>query len=248
MHVKKCTYCSSTNLGLGYQMGNAQVYPDLYAFHSTRSGSVIEHILCKDCGAVLYSYVRNPALFHPYSDVRQNELLDYINDNGILLCNENNELPSLCSLGYEMEHIVTLIEQKKVFYCKAYKKRATFLSVKAYQHLCRCRAPKQLPEAAQIILAAMRHTPAVDKDELRFSLSIYKKNFDRAFDYLLTNLHITAAGGKRLNPSWYVYLYCTAEKWKEGVPGLHFSGNNQQALWDIVCKNMKETDFAALIK
>lgn len=70
-----------------------------------------------------------------------------------------------------------------------------------------------------------------------------KKTFDRAFELLLEQLAVTAIGGKRLNPNWYGYLYCTAEVWKRGVEGLHFNGDSRKALWELVGKDMSEADF-----
>lgn len=70
MKIEKCSYCNSTNLGIGYQMGNGQIYPDLYAYHSAKSGSVVEYIICKDCGRIVCSRVRNPELFPQYSTAR----------------------------------------------------------------------------------------------------------------------------------------------------------------------------------
>lgn len=76
MQIERCVHCNSTNLGIGYQMGNGQVFPDIYAYHSTASGSMVEHIICKDCGAIVYSRVSRPDIFPQYSTARQQELLD----------------------------------------------------------------------------------------------------------------------------------------------------------------------------
>lgn len=246
MQTDSCRFCGSTNLGAGYQMGNAQLYPDLYAYHSASSGSVVEHVFCKDCGRILFSRVQTPALFPQYGAARQEALLDDLDRHGILLCNESPELPSLCGLGYSMENIIGLIEQKKAFYCKAYQKRSTYLSVQAYQHLNRCRAKRPLSEQARTILRAMAGKPAVDKEELRASLQLEKKEFDRAFDRLLEDLFITAIGGKRLNPNWYGYLYCTCEVWMQGVPGLHFMGDSRAVLRALFGPSMPEKAFSAL--
>ena len=229
-------------------MGNGQIYPDLYAYHSAKSGSIVEYIICKDCGRIVCSRVRNPELFPQYSSARQEELLEYIENHGILLCNENKELPSLCGLGYNMENIIALIEQKKVFYCKAYKKRSTYLSIQVYQYLDHRLSKKQLTVDAKNILNAMKGKSVVDKNELRIALAMEKKPFDRAFDLLLENLYITAIGGKKLNTNWYSYLYCTTETWKHGVEGLHFSGDSRNALGKIVGKEMSKNDFDSFAK
>ncbi|MDF2485160.1 MAG: hypothetical protein K0R46_1328 [Herbinix sp.] len=241
--IKHCPYCESTNIGVGYQLGSGQLFADYYAYQSTNECSSLEHLLCKDCGSILHSRVVQPDIFHQYSHARQEELREYIDTNGILLCNVNKDLPSLCGLGYNMENIIGLIELHQVFYCKTYKKRSTYLSVKAYQFLKRCKSDKPLYPEAQIIYHAIRKCDFIDKDEFRLSFSLDKKAFDKAFDFLLENLYITAFAGKRLNPNWYSYLYCNSERWEEEVTGMHFNGNAKEALRILVGKHMNEKDF-----
>lgn len=246
--IESCPFCHSSNLGVGYQLGNGQIFADVYAYQSTRDSSNIEHLLCKDCGSIIHSRVVKTDMFHQYSLARQNELGDYIENSGILLCNENEELPSLCSLGFNMENIIGLIELHQVFYCKAYKKRSTYLSVKAFQLLSRCKTIKELNPDAEIIYNEIRKHDFVDKEDIKRSLPMEKKTFDKSFDFLLENLYITAYSGKRMNPNWYSYLYCTVERWKKEVNGLHFNGDTKEALWKILGRNMKETDFKAFCK
>jgi len=248
MNIEKCPYCQSTNIGVGYQLGNGQLFADLFAYHSTSDCSTMEHILCKECGSILHTQVLHPQVFHQYDTIREEELFDYIENSGIILCNESTELPSLCGLGYSMENIISLIEKKQVFYCKVYKKHSTYLSIKAYQYLNRCKEKKTLTPLSGEILKAMNKSDVVDKDGLRTSMSADKKEFDKAFDLLLENMYITAIAGKRLNSNWYSYLYCTANKWSEGVEGLHFQGDSKAALWEIIKMNMNETNFASLVK
>lgn len=240
---EQCPYCKSTNIAVGYQLGAGQMFADLYAYQSSGECSGIEHLICKDCHSILHSRVTKTDMFHPYTLARQEELNEYLESNGILLCNSNEDLPSLCSLGYEMENIIGLIELHKVFYCKAYKKRSTYLSVKAYQLLKRCKTGKELyPEAIEIY-NAMKKFEYVDRDDFRLSFSMDKKVFDKAFDFLLENLYITAFAGKRLNANWYSYLYCSAKRWEQEVVGLHYNGDPREALHKLVGRNMKDKDF-----
>lgn len=248
LRIDQCPYCRSTNIGVGYQLGYGQVFADIYAYSSTRDCSTVEHILCKECGSILRSRVVKPEVFHPYSTARQEELLEYIEGCGILLCNVNEELPSLCGLGYSMENIIGLIELHQVFYCKAYKKRSTYLSVGAYQLLARCKATKELYPEAAVIYHEMKKQDCIDKDELKQKLGMDKKSYDKAFDFLLENLYITAYAGKRINDNWYSYLYCTTERWSKEVAGLHYHGNASEALWKLVGQNMSEQQYEVLLK
>ncbi len=243
-----CPYCHSTDIGVGYQLGNGQVFADLYAYSSSRDCSAVEHILCKECGSILRSRVVKTEMFHPYTTARQEELLEYIEKNGILLCNENNELPSLSGLGYSMENIIGLIELHQVFYCKSYKKRSTYLSVRAYQLLTRCKERKELTTEAAALYDEIKKYDYVDKDELKQSIGMDKKAYDKAFDFLLENLYITAYAGKRINANWYSYLYCTTERWNKEVSGLHYNGNAREALRKLVGRNLEEKQFDALMK
>ncbi len=248
INLERCPYCNSNNIGVGYQLGNGQMFADLYAYQSTGDCSNIEHLLCKDCGSILHSRVVRVDMFHQYSATRQMELGEYLEENGILLCNDNKELPSLCGLGYSMENIIGLIELRQVFYCKVFKKRSTYLSVKAYQLLNRIKEEKELSPEAGSIYEEIRKHPVADKEEVRLTLNIEKKTFDKAFDFLLENLYITACSGKRMNANWYAYLYCIADHWKKEVNGLHYNGNPKEALWKLVGRHMTEKDFEALCK
>ena len=130
--VSQCQYCGSTNIGIGYQLGNGQLYADQYAYHSASSCTPIETFLCKDCGSLLYSRVLRTNIFENAGTARSEELLDYMKENGFLLMNENPDFPSVSGLGYSMQNLVYLIEQHQVFYCKAFVKKAIYLSVQAY--------------------------------------------------------------------------------------------------------------------
>lgn len=248
IEIEICPYCQSTNIGVGYQLGAGQVFADIYAYQSTRDCSNIEHLLCKDCGSIIHSRVVKSDMFHQYSIARQNELGDYIEAHGILLCNVNDDLPSLCSLGYNMENIIGLIELHQVFYCKAFKKRSAYLSIKAFQLLNRCKTVKGLYPEAELIYNEMKKVDFIDKEDFKKSFTMDKKIFDKAFDFLLENLYITAYAGKRINANWYAYLYCTTDRWEKEVGGLHFNGNPKDALWKLVSRDMSEKDFCAFCK
>lgn len=244
----KCRFCGSTNIGIGYQLGNGQLFADPYAYHSTTGCSEIEAYLCKDCGCILYQRVKRPELFENVGNVRNEELLAYFEKNGFLLMNEHKTLPSLEELGYNMQNLVYLIEDRKVFYTKALGKKAIYLSTRAYQLLKRVKPVKPLTEDAKTILDEMKRFECVDKADVRKKLGMDAKTFDKAFDFLLDNLFITAYAGKKLNPNWYSYLYSTTEQFSKTVEGLHFNGDPKKALWDMVKNTMDEKSFELLCK
>lgn len=147
-----------------------------------------------------------------------------------------------------MQNLVALIEDRKVFYCKAFGKRPIYLSIRAYQLLKRVKTIKALTEDAKEVLIEMSKFDCVDKTEIKKNLDMDTKVFNKAFDFLLENLYITACAGKKLNTNWYSYLYCSAEQFNAKVAGLHFNGNAKEALWRIVKKTMDEKNFDVLCK
>lgn len=58
--ISTCPYCKSQNLALGFQNDKGSVYADI---RGGVFGSQIEHIICKDCGSIVYSRVIKPDMF-----------------------------------------------------------------------------------------------------------------------------------------------------------------------------------------
>ena len=250
-NAEKCPYCKSDNIGVGYQLGDGRIFADEYAIRTARDCSAVEYLICKDCGSILHARVIHPEVFHPINKVRQEELLDFIEEHGILLCNEDSKLPSLASLGYDMENMMGLIDLHQVFYCKAYRKRSTYLSQKAYFLLKRCKMYPEMDADSKKVYHAVHVKEAVEKDDLKAFLNMDNKTFEKSFQFLLENLYLTAFGrGKRLNANWYTYLYCTTERWEKEAHGLHFSGDAEKALSDLLCRvgGMDEKELIRMIK
>lgn len=249
IHIEKCPFCQSTNIGIGYQLGEGSIFADEYAYHCSYACSSVVYLICKDCGSIIHSKVTKPEVFRQSNLVRQEELLDYINNYGILLCNENSDLPSLVSLGYNWENITGLIDSHQIFYCKLYKKRSTYLSKEVYLLLRKCKTQKEMDSNSKEVYELIKSTDAAEKDDLKKKSSLDAKSFDKAFDFLLENLYITALiNGKYLNPNWSTFVYSTAERWEKEVTKLHYHGDPKQRLASILLKYMDEIEFNKLIK
>lgn len=243
-----CPYCQSTNLGAGYQLGEGSIFADEYAYHTSYACSTVVYLICKDCGSIVHARVTKPEVFRQSSLVRQEELLDYINTHGILLCNVNQDLPSLVSLGYNWENITSLIDSHEVFYCKTYKKRSTYLSKEVYLLLRKCKPQKELDANSQLIYNLLKELDTSEKEDLKKKSELETKSFDKAFDFLLENLYITAfINGKYLNPNWSTFVYSTAKRWEKEVTKLHFQGDPKKRLEEILLKEMNEKDFTKFI-
>lgn len=248
IEIEKCHYCNSTNIGIGYQLGSGQLFVDPYAYHSGSQCSEIETYLCKDCGCILCQKVKHPGIFENIGNMRNEELLEYFDAHGFLLMNEHKTLPSVDTLGYNMQNLVYLIEDRKVFYSKAFGKKPIYLSIRAYQLLKRVKEIRPLTQEAKVVLDEMQKQECTDKADIRKALGMDTKIFNKAFDFLLENLYITACAGKKINANWYSYLYCTEEQFKKKITGLHFNGDSKAALWNIVKDTMDEKNFEILCK
>ena len=244
----KCPYCGSNNIGIGYHLGNGNLYADQYAYYRQSSSSGIEAYFCKDCGMIIGQKVLRPGIFENASRAKDEELLDIINDYGFLLVNKHEYLPSLDELGFTMQNVIHLIEKNLVFYTKAFRKRPIYLSINAYQLLKRIKTKKPLSNVAQNILREMNDYQLIDKEDIKRKLNLDSKSFNRAFDELLEQMLVTACGGKKNSVNWYTYLYCTSEQFDRFIDGLHFNGDAHDELWKIVGKKMNNKDFKLLCK
>lgn len=63
-NADKCPYCGGRHIGYGSQNGYAAISPKGHPFRS----AMVYHVVCADCGAILYSCVNKPELFMPKQD------------------------------------------------------------------------------------------------------------------------------------------------------------------------------------
>ena len=57
--VKQCQYCGGTDIGIGWQHGEALVTFKKYGVFGNR----LQYLICRRCGAVLYQCVAEPHKF-----------------------------------------------------------------------------------------------------------------------------------------------------------------------------------------
>ncbi|MCI9264047.1 MAG: hypothetical protein HFF06_05685 [Oscillospiraceae bacterium] len=105
-------------------------------------------------------------------------LRGYFAQNGILLYNENRELPSLSSIGGQWNDIVALMENREVFYSKLYKGRVTYLSREFYYHVkpLRRREERLSPQAREL-LSLLRQTAPMGTEELKCLFPLWGSHF-----------------------------------------------------------------------
>lgn len=244
--ITACPACGGCDIGVGYLLGGGRLFPDRYAWHSG-GGSEVECILCRSCGRILSARALMPQRFPTYGQAQTEAISEYFADHGLLLCNAHSTLPSLDAMGWTMEALLPLIERREVFYCKVLQNRSCYLSREAYLLLARCKQQRPLTDEAAAVLKSVQQHPDSEKDVLRAAVEMDKKAFDKAFDFLLQQLYLTAGTGRRMQSGWCVYGYVTAVQWRAQVPGLHFSGDAAAALRRLMPSAMTDAEFKKLL-
>ncbi len=142
----------------------------------------------------------------------------YIEDDGMILLNRNMYYPNLEDYCGDWNTIMKLIEDRKVFFSKFYKKRTTYLSKELYFCLKQFKQDMVLDSVEQAIFDLLMETDGVDTEFIKNSLLIDKKAFDQAMSTLLKNLKVTVLGkGKQLTDSWSTFVWGTFLQWEEGI-------------------------------
>lgn len=70
---ENCPYCGSEMLVYGYQNDSGSVFTDV---RGSVFGSPIEHIICRECGSIVYSRVVKPDMFKDFVDEEQQKAFD----------------------------------------------------------------------------------------------------------------------------------------------------------------------------
>ena len=175
-----------------------------------------------------------------------NLLLKYLQKYGILLCNTNPDLPALEDIGCTWADVTALIDRQALFYCKAFKKRTTYLSKETYYLLKEVRQKKPLTPPAQRIYAILENGAEAETGFLKAVSGLDGKAYREGFDFLLQNMYVTALrNGKPLNESWSTFLYAAAE-WEKCAPAAVPIENASERLWEILTQTMTERQFRSL--
>lgn len=96
-----------------------------------------------------------------------NRLLQYLDENGILLCNINPYLPALEDIGCCWSDVTELIDKHQLFYCKVFKKRTTYLSKEVYYLLKKIRTERILTQQAEHIYHMLEGNPPLETGVLK---------------------------------------------------------------------------------
>lgn len=144
----------------------------------------------------------------------------YFEANGLLLCNESEELPYLESVGGDWNGIVSLIEDGTVFYSKLYHGRVTYLSRTFYANI---KSYKQrmdrISPTARMIYDMLSGAEMASTEEIKCILPISGKLLRQSMDELFKELLVTAVKRERvMNENWCSFSWATFEKWEAMHP------------------------------
>lgn len=150
--------------------------------------------------------------------IPQSEALkQYFSQNGLLLCNENAELPYLDLVGGSWNAIVSLMESGDVFYSRFFKNRVTYLSRELYLALkpFRQRAERLTPQSERL-LAFLEAAGEVNVEQMQNACMLEKKAQTEALNLLVSELFVTVLHRDvTIHESWCTFCYGTSERWEE---------------------------------
>ena len=116
--------------------------------------------------------------------MRINPLQSYLEANGILLCNQSPDLPALEDVGCTWQDVTELIDQHKLFYSKAFRKRTTYLSPEAYHLLKAVKPRKPLTPPAERILSLLDNGSTAETAFLKQVCGLSPREYRDGFDFL----------------------------------------------------------------
>ncbi|MBE6011362.1 MAG: hypothetical protein E7234_02250 [Lachnospiraceae bacterium] len=121
--------------------------------------------------------------------MKETLLKSYFYHHGLLLCNENKELPSLSSVGGDWNSIVIMIEQGEIFYSKLYKGRVTYLSQDFYAQIKPFRQRlNTVSPISRDIFDFLNKKEYADTAEIKNIFMLLGKEFPKAMDELFKEL------------------------------------------------------------
>lgn len=148
-------------------------------------------------------------------------LLAYFLENGLLLCNENAELPYLELAGGTWNAIISLIESGDVFYSRLYRNRVTYLSRALYFAMKPHRRRMQYLDATSLrLLEFLRAAGEANAEEMQAACLLEKKAQTKALNQLVCELLVTVSRRDvTIHETWCTFRYCIAEAWEHKQSG-----------------------------
>jgi len=177
-------------------------------------------------------------------------LQSYFIDRGLLLCNDDGNLPSKRTVGGDWNSIVALMERGEVFYCKLYKNKVTYLSREMYYQI---KPYKQridnMSDNSKMVYEFIKAVDMASTKEIKAALAMSSGKFNAALNELCRELLITAVRReKTLNDNGWCSFYwgvsCSWEKLKP-LPKIQVE---RDRIYDLLFGMIGEKEIERLLR
>lgn len=175
-------------------------------------------------------------------------LKSYFEHNGLLLCNESRDLPSLDTVGGDWETVVSLMESGDVFYSKLYKGRVTYLSRELYYLIkpMKQRIEKLSPQSAELF-GILSSAGPLTTTEIKGMLFLPSKAFNSCMDELHKELFITVITRDRdIQQNWSSFCWGNYALWEQKQ--ISAPPQNRYAIYQILSALMPVKQIDSLLK
>ena len=140
----------------------------------------------------------------------------YLDEKSMFLCNDDGRLPSFSQLGGDWDSLMTLVEERKVFYSRLYKNRITYISNRLYWSIKPYKQRlERMSEKSKEIFAFLDEFGEATTLEIKSVLNLSNKVYSQCMAELSKELLVTAtAQGKKINNNWSSFFWGTYKLWE----------------------------------
>lgn len=141
----------------------------------------------------------------------------YLDEMSMFLCNDYGKLLSFSQLGGDWDSLMTLIEERKVFYCRLYKNRVTYISDRLYWSIKPYKQRlEKVSEKSRDIFFFLDEFGEATTSEIKNVLTLSNKDFSKHANELVKELLITATTrDKKINNNWSSFYWGTYKLWEK---------------------------------
>lgn len=142
----------------------------------------------------------------------------YFSRHGLLLCNEDRDLPWLDSVGGDWNAVVALIEDRQVFWSKLWRGKVTYLSRACYWQLKPYRQRlSRVPPGSREAYDLLADAGPLSTEELKRLLRFSGREYGKVMDPLFKELLVTAVERERtIADNWSSFRWATCQTWEAG--------------------------------
>ncbi len=173
----------------------------------------------------------------------------YLEDVGVLACNENPHLPALDQVGFTWGDMTALLDRQGLFLSKCGWGRTVYLSPQVYYLAARCRPRRPMPPEAAALYQLLAEAGPLETEELKRLSLLDGKGYTKAFTFLLKYRWATALkNGRVLGDNWSTLRYGTAEAWEALAPPPVPAADPEGQLWAILGRTLPPAEVARFLR